>query len=158
LRTWDIQGRGNNHLATKKLLDDMRHPSRLQQLLQEEDLVQKELTKRELLDRQQPSFLHHIEARDYINGNVELGLKRREAIHYRGFRVGILDGRERCSRRRWENCGGWPRGLRCILGGGGGAEGGWNQHGPATKGKEGVRARGRVVGDQRQGRRLARRH
>jgi hypothetical protein len=34
--------------------------------------------------------------RDYVNGDVELDLKRREAIRYGGFRVGIHDGGEQC--------------------------------------------------------------
>jgi hypothetical protein len=29
LRTWGVQGRGSDHLTTKKLIDDVRHQPRL---------------------------------------------------------------------------------------------------------------------------------
>jgi hypothetical protein len=75
-RTWNVhvQGRCSDNLTTKKLLDDAGHEPGLQRLLQEEDLVKKELTKQQLLDRQLLHFLRCLEAREDVDSKVELDL------------------------------------------------------------------------------------
>jgi hypothetical protein len=60
--------------------------------MQGEDLVEKELSERQLLNQKRPSYLRRIKLRDDVDGDVESNLRRREGVLRRWLRVGIPDG------------------------------------------------------------------
>jgi hypothetical protein len=73
-------GGGQQPSCDQEGFGDVWYQPQLQNLLQEEDLVQKELTKRLLLNQQWPCFLCCIKARYHVNGNVDFDLRCRERV------------------------------------------------------------------------------
>jgi hypothetical protein len=57
-----------------RLLDDVRHQTWLHGLLEEEDLVEKVLAKRNFFNQQRPKMLRRIEVRDDVDGDLQPNL------------------------------------------------------------------------------------